>query len=85
MIPATLDNVRELCVGMGWVDLGTQKNLYMVSFQKESTKDRLNIYFTTMTVTLQARKSRFPKMWRKVTMDELESILQNGDITKKLL
>lgn len=61
---------------MGWIDLGPQKNPVMISFEQEETGDRLNVYFTTMTVTRQAKNSRFARPpWRSVNLTLLEKIL----------
>ena len=69
--------IIELCVGMGWTDLGVQKNPYMLSFVHEEKPDRINVYFTTMTVTRQNRniKNGFCHTYKNVTLEELESLL----------
>jgi len=70
--------IKLLCEGMGWVDLGKQKNPYMMSFiPEESSAIRMNIYFTTMTVTVQKR-NRFCETYRNVGLEELENILKEN-------
>ncbi len=46
-----LKNMKELAVAYGWQPIDS-KNKYMISFVKGEW--RLNIYFTTMTVTKQS-------------------------------
>lgn len=71
--------IKELVCAFGWTDLGDQKNSFMISFRHEESKYRLNIYYTTGTVTLQAPRSRFPKTWKGIdSLDKLEGILQNN-------
>ncbi len=72
-----LEQIKELCEGLGWVDLGQQKNPYMISFIHEEKKDRINIYYTTMTVTRQNRSSGngFCQTYREVDLEKLEEIL----------
>jgi len=50
----------------------------MMSFiPDESSTIRMNIYFTTMTVTVQKR-NRFCETYRNVGMEELENILKEN-------
>ena len=48
------EQITQLLDELGWIDLGKQKNPYMWSFLHEDSKTRMNIYHTTMTVTLQS-------------------------------
>jgi len=69
--------IKELCEGLGWVDLGAQKNIHMISFAHEEKGDRVNIYFTTMTVTRQNKNNTrgFCQTWHNVDLELLEKIL----------
>jgi len=62
--------IKELLTALGWTDLGQQKNPYMMSFIYNGV--RMNVYFTTMTVTVQS--SLGIKTYRDVTLEELEKI-----------
>ncbi len=72
------ENIKLLCEGMGWIDLGKQKNPYMMSFiPEERSNIRMNIYFTTMTVTVQKR-NRFCETYKNVGFVELEKLLEEN-------
>lgn len=74
-----IEQMKELICAFGWIDLGPQKNEWMISFQHEESKYRLNVYYTTGTVTLQAPRSRFPKTWKGIdNLTKLEAIIQNN-------
>lgn len=70
---------KELIVQMagafGWQDMGPQKNAYMISFKNETGTIRLNVYFTTMTVTVQHIASGSIQSHRDVEMAQFERIL----------
>lgn len=70
--------IKLLCEGMGWIDLGPQKNPYMMSFVPEETSTiRMNIYFTTMTVTIQ-KSRRFCETYKNMGFVELEKLLEEN-------
>ena len=75
------DRKRELkllCEGLGWIDLGEQRNPYMISFApEEHINIRMNIYYTTMTVTIQ-KSNRFCETYKNVGYKELEKILEEN-------
>lgn len=68
-----MNDIKELCQGFGWIPIHS-KNKYMISFQKEESKRRLNIYFTTMTVTIEDDDHR-QHHFKNVTLEEMEKIL----------
>jgi hypothetical protein len=48
-----IDQIGPLVAAYGWLSLGPQKNKHMISFKHEESGRRLNIYFTTGTITIQ--------------------------------
>jgi hypothetical protein len=66
--------IKELCEGLGWIDMGPQKNQWMISFMQEETGRRVNIYFTTMTVSIEDDEHKQHHQ-RDVTLEDLELIL----------
>ena len=68
----TKEEIRELCQAYGWIEI-ISKNIYMLSFKREETNERLNIYFTTMTATVQIDENC--KTYREVDGMKLEEIL----------
>ena len=48
-----MHELKELLKAYGWIDLGPQRNKWMISFRKDGTMVRLNLYTTTKTVTIQ--------------------------------
>lgn len=68
------EEIKELCEALGWIDLGPQKNIYMMSFREEETGRRVNIYPTTMTVTVEDI-NHIQKHYHDVTLEKLEQIL----------
>ena len=71
-------NIKLLCEGMGWIDLGPQRNPYMMSFiPEERSNIRMNIYFTTMTVTIQ-KSHRFCETYKNVGFAQLEKLLEEN-------
>ncbi len=67
------ENIKELCEGLGWVSIHS-RNPYMISFMQEETNRRLNVYFTTMTVTIED-EGHHQSHHRDVTLEELEKLL----------
>ena len=74
MIMDNKQQISELCEGLGWVSMGKQKNPYMISFMQEETGRRVNIYFTTMTVSIEDDCHQ-QTHHRNVTLEDLELIL----------
>lgn len=73
--------IKELCEGMGWIEILPQKNPVMISFRpEENDRIRMNIYFTRMTVTIQSKDKPmgFCETYKDVTMEKLESILHEA-------
>ncbi len=68
----TLEEIIPLIKAYGWVDLGQQRNPYMVSFVHEEYGDRMNVYFTTMTITVQPKSGGSCDTYKNVSMDFLE-------------
>lgn len=64
--------ISELLTALGWTDLGPQKNKVMISFTRGDV--RMNVYFTTMTVTLQNMETHSLKTIRDCTLEDLEKI-----------
>lgn len=64
--------VIELVTALGWTDLGDQKNPWMISFMNEGI--RLNVYFTTMTATIQSSKNNI-RIIRNATLEDLEKFI----------
>lgn len=62
---------KELIQAYGWEDLGPQKNAYMLSFKKENL--RMNIYFTTMTITIQDIGEGHCAVYKRVS--DIEDVL----------
>lgn len=73
-----IQKIKELCEGMGWIEITS--NPLMISFKpEENTRVRMNIYHTTMMVTVQGRGSNgFCETYRNVGMEELEKILEES-------
>lgn len=71
------DEITSLAAAFGWLDLGPQKNKSMISFKREEYDGwRMNVYFTTMTVTLQHEDGRRTS-YREVDSGKFEEILQS--------
>jgi len=70
----TIEEITLLMEGLGYKDLGLQKNPYMISFIKEESNDRVNIYYGNMTVTIQPTDGGI-KVVRDVTLEMLEKIV----------
>ncbi len=72
----SLEKIRELAEAMGWVEIKPQNNPYMISFKDaEFEETRVNVYFTTMSVTVQSRKKwGVLKNSKHVTLEQLEEI-----------
>ena len=66
--------IKELCEGLGWIDLGAQKNPKMISFKQEESGRRVNIYFTTMSVSC-VDKVGVQRHYRGVDLEQLEKIM----------
>ncbi len=67
------DSIKELCEGMGWTPIHS-RNPYMISFLQEETKRRLNVYYTTMTITIEDM-SHNQRHHHHVTIEMLEKLL----------
>lgn len=67
-------DIRELVGTYGWVEIPS-KNIYMISFSKDESKERMNVYFTTMTVTIDGKDGSCI-VHRKVDVNQLEKIAQ---------
>lgn len=69
--------ITELAAVYGFIDMGPQKNQYMYSYKSEA--HRMNIYFTTGTVTLEplGREAKI-KVFKKVEIGMLEVIMKNS-------
>lgn len=76
----TKKKINELAGALGWILIEPQKNPYMISFKlEESDEIRINIYFTTMTVTVQSRASFGScKTFKEVDLNLLEQIFTNN-------
>ncbi len=73
--------IKMFCEGMGWKEILPRRNPVMISFRpEENYRVRLNVYYTTMTVTIQDRDSSrgFCETYRDVTMDMLEKLLEEN-------
>lgn len=70
----SIEQITDLCEGLGWVSLGPQKNLVMLSFKEEETQRRVNIYYTTMTVSIED-DHHVQHHHREVSLEELELLL----------
>lgn len=64
----------ELIEGLGWVRI-LSKNPYMVSFNKENK--RMNVYFTTGTITIQDTEGKIDTHRNVSTLEEIENICSN--------
>lgn len=63
---------------LGFDQILPQKNPHMISFKKEEGHHRVNIYNTTMTVTVQdLSKWGSINTFRRVTLSDLEEIVTN--------
>lgn len=71
----SIEEIKELAGAFGWIDLGPQKNSFMLSFRHEETGARMNVYHTTMTVTFQDG-DRAIQSFRDVDVGVFESIIQ---------
>ena len=67
------EQITELCEGMGWFSIPS-KNPWMISFKKEETNQRINVYFTTMTVTIEDIHHH-QTHYRNCTLEQLEQLL----------
>lgn len=69
------EEINQLCAAYGFESIHS-KNPHMISFAKESDDGRLrlNIYFSTMTVTLQSDTIGIVT-WKNVDMQRLEQLL----------
>lgn len=68
-----INSITELCEGLGWLKIYC-KNPHMISFVQEETERRVNIYFTTMTVTIEDETHQ-QHHHRNVTLEDLELLL----------
>lgn len=66
-------DIIDLLLAYGFEDIGPQKNLVMISYKKDDI--RLNIYFTTMTVTVDSPRG-FHGTYRHIDLLGMENILQ---------
>lgn len=72
-----IEEIKNLAGAYSWLPIES-KNKYMISFKHEETEARMNIYFTTMTITIQwpYELNKKPKSYKKVnSLEELENIL----------
>lgn len=69
-----IKQIKQLVTSFGWKDIGKVLNPYMISFLHEETKARMNVYYTTMTVTIQYR-DKPPKTMRNIDLITLENLL----------
>lgn len=69
-----IEEIKELASVFGWVDLGEQKNRLMLSFRNEANEDRMNVYYTTMTVTVQTKNGSLFTYRNADTASKLEDI-----------
>lgn len=65
--------ITELCSALGWVPIPS-KNNYMISFKQEESGRRLNVYYTTMTVTIDDA-SFHQQHYKNITLPVLEYLL----------
>ncbi len=72
------EEIKALCEGMGWIEILPKKNPVMISFHPEEKDNiRMNIYFTTMTVTIQDKNNSrgFCETHRDCNIEKLEALL----------
>lgn len=69
------EEIKNMVSAYGWVDLGPQKNPYMISFRHDESHLRMNVYFTTMSVTIQ-HPDRHILSFRDVGVEQLEDIAE---------
>lgn len=67
--------IISLLQAYGFTNMGPQKNSYMFSFHHDEKKARINIYYTTMTVTLQQNDAQ--QHYKGIDLNRLEDILSN--------
>lgn len=71
----TKEKLSEVAEGLGWTNLGPQKNGWMISFLYEDTGTRCNVYYTTMTFQFQKKNGTF-RVFREVeSIEEFERLL----------
>lgn len=74
IVSKLVKEMSELLGAYSWISIPS-KDPYMISFRKEETEERMNMYFTTMTITIQALK-KFCKTFKKVdSLERLEEII----------
>ena len=71
------EEIKQLAEAYGFLEIES-KNPHMYSFQKEENNDaRINVYFTTGTVTVQYKSAKPMKSHKQVELEEFEDILMN--------
>lgn len=72
---------KELASAYGYTTIKPEKNPFMFSFKKEEDPNaRINVYYTTMTVTVQYKDGQKMKSFREVDIDTFEEILQKENL-----
>lgn len=71
-----IELAKELLKAFGWREIGS-RNPLMLSFIKEEDDDfRLNIYYTTGTVTMQGRDGSFRSIKDVINIEQLEDFIR---------
>lgn len=78
MLENNNSQIKDLASACGFSLINPEPNPWMISFKKEENPiARINIYWTTMTVTVQYKGGRRMKTFRRVSLSQLEDILQD--------
>lgn len=73
-----ISEIRKLAKKHNWFEADHQRNIYLLSFKRNST--RINIYYSRMTVATAISHPKFGKtqLFRKhVSLEELDKIFIN--------
>lgn len=71
------EQLIQIAAELGWEEVVPQRNPVMISFcQDYGMNPRVNVYFTTMTVSVQYKSGK-ASYHKDVTLEEFREILNN--------
>lgn len=69
------EKLREIIKPLSEFTEISSKNPYMISYVREDTDKRYNIYFTNMTITVQSASRKSMNVFKNVSPNEIVDIL----------
>ena len=72
----TKQNIVSLLSAYGWIEIIPVRNPWMLSFIKEESSEiRINVYYSTMTTTVQIKTDNKQFIYKNQSLDDLENVL----------